>query len=271
VVSVVRRSLGMKRVGHAGTLDPFATGLLVILLGRATRLLPYIDAEPKEYEATVRFGVATDTDDVTGSMTSEAALPTRAAVEGAIAKLTGDIVQQPPAFSAKQVGGRRSYAAARRGELLELQPVKVRVHGWSVRAWRDDELDATVVCSGGTYVRALARDLGELSGSAAHLGALRRVRSGPFTVAAASTLDEVADGVARIRGPIEAVRSMPAERLGEEAVARVVNGRAVEATVAGDRAALVDSAGALVAVAARESGDDGAELWQPRLVLRDAS
>lgn len=271
VVSVVRRSLGMRRVGHAGTLDPFATGLLVVLVGRATRLLPYIDAEPKEYEATVRFGAATDTDDVTGSATAEAAPPSRAAIEQAIEELTGDIVQQPPAFSAKQVGGRRSYAAARRGELLELQPVKVRVHGWTVRAWRGDELDATVVCSGGTYVRALARDLGKLSGSAAHLGALRRVRSGPFGVAAARTLDEVAAGAATVLPPIEAVRSMPAERLGEVALARVVNGRPVEATVAGDRAALVDSAGALVAVAARESGDGGADLWQPRLVLRDAS
>ncbi|HET7552621.1 MAG TPA: tRNA pseudouridine(55) synthase TruB [Gemmatimonadaceae bacterium] len=271
VVSVVRRSLGIRRVGHAGTLDPFATGLLVVLVGRATRLLPYIDAEPKEYEATVRFGVATDTDDVTGSAIAEAALPSRAAVDAAIEELTGGIVQQPPAFSAKQVGGRRSYAAARRGELLELQPVKVRVHGWSVRAWRDDEMDATVVCSGGTYVRALARDLGKLSGSAAHLGALRRVRSGPFTVTAASTLDEVAAGGATLLPPIEAVRSMPAEQLEEGALARVVNGRPVEATVAGERAALVDSAGALVAVAARASGNGGTDLWQPRLVLRDAS
>jgi tRNA pseudouridine55 synthase len=271
VVSVVRRALGIRRVGHAGTLDPFATGLLVVLVGRATRLLPYMDAEPKEYEATVRFGVATDTDDVTGRATAEAALPLRAAVERALEDLTGDILQRPPAFSAKQVGGRRSYAAARRGEQLELQPVRVRVHGWTVRAWRDDELDATVVCSGGTYVRALARDLGNLSGSAAHLAALRRVRSGPFAVTAASTLDAVAAGAATVLPPIEAVRSMPAERLGEGAVARVVNGRPVEATVAGDRAALVDSAGALVAVAARGSGDGGAELWQPRLVLRDAS
>jgi tRNA pseudouridine55 synthase len=271
VVSVVRRALGIKRVGHAGTLDPFATGLLVVLVGRATRLLPYMDAEPKEYEATVRFGVATDTDDVTGSATTRAALPSRAAVEEAIGELTGDILQQPPAFSAKQVGGRRSYAAARRGELLELQPVKVRVHGWSVRAWRDDELDVSIVCSGGTYVRALARDLGKVSGSAAHLTALRRVRSGPFTVASASTLDEVVDGAAAVLPPIEAVRSMPLERLGDEALALVVNGRPVEATVAGDRAALVDSSGTLVAVAARENREGGAELWQPRLVLRDAS
>lgn len=271
VVSVVRRSLGVRRVGHAGTLDPFATGLLVLLVGRATRLLPYIDAEPKEYEATVRLGLATDTDDLTGRVTAEAAPPSRAAVERAMEALTGDILQQPPAFSAKQVGGRRSYAAARAGERLELQPVKVRVHCWSVSAWREDEVDVTIACSGGTYVRALARDLGALSGSAAHLTALRRVRSGPFTLASAFALDDVAAGAAALLPPIEAVRSMPVERLGDGALARVVNGRPVEATVPGDRGALVDAAGALVAVAARESGADGAELWQPRLVLRDAS
>lgn len=271
VVAVVRRALGIKRVGHAGTLDPFATGLLVALVGRATRLLPYMDAEPKEYEATVRFGVATDTDDVTGSEVAGGGLPSREAVERAMPALTGDILQQPPAFSAKQVGGRRSYAAARRGELLELQPVRVHVHEWRVRAWREDEVDVTIVCGGGTYVRALARDLGESSGSAAHLTALRRVRSGPFLVSAASTLDAVAAGGATVLPPIEAVRSLPRERLDEASLTLVATGRPIEATVAGDRAALVDSAGALVAVAARTEGRDGVELWQPRLVLRDAS
>lgn len=271
VVSVVRRALGVRRVGHAGTLDPFATGLLVVLVGRATRLLPYIDAEPKVYEATVRFGVATDTDDVTGSATAEAAIPSRADVARAMGELTGEILQQPPAFSAKQVGGRRSYAAARRGERLELQPVRVRVHRWDVRAWRNAELDVVITCSGGTYVRALARDLGELGGSAAHLSALRRVSSGPFAVSDAATLDEIVAGTARVLPPIEAVRSLPAELLGDAQLARVLNGRPVEASVAGDRAALVDSRGELVAVAARADGAGGAELWQPRLVLRDAS
>ncbi len=270
VVSVVRRVLGVRRVGHAGTLDPFATGLLVLLIGRATRLLPYIDAEPKVYEATVRFGAATDTDDVTGSVIEEATLPSRASVEHAIRELTGEILQQPPAFSAKQVGGRRSYAAARRGERLELRPVRVRVYGWDVRAWRGDELDVVITCSGGTYVRALARDLGKSSGSAAHLTALRRVRSGPFRVPDAATLDEIASGAAAVLPPIEAVRSLPSERLDAEELARVVTGRPVAASVAGDRAALVDSSGELVAVAARAESDGGDTLWQPRLVLRDA-
>jgi tRNA pseudouridine55 synthase len=270
VVAVVRRALGVRRVGHAGTLDPFATGLLVLLVGRATRLLPYIDAEPKEYEATVRFGAATDTDDRTGSVTAEAALPDRESVERAMTALTGKLRQMPPAYSAKQVRGRRSYAAARAGERLDLEPVSVEVHGWRVRAWRDGEVDATVTCSGGTYVRSLARDLGKLASSAAHLAELRRVRSGPFVVAAAMTLDEVAAGAATLLPPIEAVRAMPAQWLADGALGRVVTGRPVEATVRGDRAALVDSTGALVAVAARESDAAGAALWQPRLVLRDA-
>jgi tRNA pseudouridine55 synthase len=147
----------------------------------------------------------------------------------------------------------------------------VRVHEWNVRAWRDDELDVVIACSGGTYVRALARDLGKLSGSAAHLTALRRVASGPFSVSDAATLDEVASGAAIVLPPIEAVRSLPSERLGAEELARVVTGRPVAASVAGDRAALVDSSGDLVAVAARAESDGGETIWQPRLVLRDAS
>ena len=270
VVAVVRRALGVKRVGHAGTLDPFATGLLVLLVGRATRLLPYIDAEPKEYEATVRFGAATDTDDLTGSVIAEAAPPARESVERAMVALTGELLQLPPMFSAKQVGGRRSYAAARGGERLALEPVPVEVHAWRMRAWRDGEMDVTITCGGGTYVRSLARDLGQMTGSAAHLTRLRRVRSGPFTIAAAVTLDDLAAGDAPLLPPIEAVRSLPAQWLGDDALALIVTGRPVDATVSGDRAALVDSTGALVAVAAREGDESGAARWQPRLVLRDA-
>lgn len=270
VVAVVRRALALRRVGHAGTLDPFATGLLVLLLGRATRLLPYIDAEPKEYEATIRFGSETDTDDLTGAATTTSVLPEREGVKEGIDQLTGEILQLPPAYSAKKVGGRRSYAAARKGEMIELAPARVRVHRWEVREWRNGEIDVAIACSGGTYVRSLARDLGRLAGSAAHLTALRRVRSGPFTVATAFTLDEVARGSATHRDPLEGVRSLPVQWLGDIALSRVVTGRPVEATVAGARAALVDGAGALVAIAERESAGDGEASWRPRLVLRDA-
>jgi tRNA pseudouridine55 synthase len=272
VVAVVRRALGERRIGHAGTLDPFATGLLVLLVGRATRLLPYIDAEPKEYEATVRFGAETDTDDLTGTVVSAPPLPERDAVESAIADLTGEILQLPPAYSAKKVGGRRSYAAARKGETIALAPVPVSVYRWEVRAWREDEMDVTITCGAGTYVRSLARDLGRLAGSGAHLRALRRSRSGPFTVADAFTLDSVKRGEARLRPALDAVRSLPTEQLSDVALSLVATGRSVDATVPGARAALVDAAGALVAIGEREGdgeGEAGAR-WHPRLVLRDA-
>jgi tRNA pseudouridine55 synthase len=264
VVAVTRRALGLRRIGHAGTLDPFATGLLVLLVGRATRLLPYIDGEPKEYEATVRFGAETDTDDVTGVVTRTAALPDWRDVARGISALTGEIEQMPPAFSAKRIAGRRSHDAARRGESLALAPARVTVHGWAVRQWRREQLEVVITCSGGTYVRALARDLGRLSGSAAHLTALRRLRSGAFTIRDAMPLGAVRGGAVAIRPPLEAVRSLPVERLDGGAVARVARGMAVRASVDGPRAALVDASGALIAVAERS-----ADSWQPRVVLCD--
>ena len=264
VIAVTRRALGIRRIGHAGTLDPFATGLLVLLVGRVSRLLPYIDGEPKEYQATVRFGAETDTDDATGQVTGTAAPPERDAVWRGMSALTGNVEQVPPAFSAKKVAGRRSYEAARKGEPLALAPVRVTVHHWAVRDWRRDELDVVITCSGGTYVRALARDLGRLAGSAAHLVALRRLRSGAFTVHDAEPLDAVRAGAVTLRPPLDAVRSLPVERLDDAAVARVVRGLAVRASADGSRAALVDAGGALVSIAER-SGDQ----WQPRVVLRD--
>jgi tRNA pseudouridine55 synthase len=265
VVAVARRALGLRRIGHAGTLDPFATGLLVLLTGRATRLLPYIDGEPKVYEATVRFGVGTSTDDATGEPTIEAPLPTRDGVEEGIQALTGVIDQVPPAYSAKKVAGRRAYDAARRGEALALAPVPVVVHGWTIRAWRENEVDVTIECGGGTYVRALARDLGRLAGSAAHLTALRRVRSGAFTVADACPLDAVRAGEATLRPALDAVASLPRERLDASALARVAHGQDVSATASGTRAALLDREGTLVAIAERR-----ADKWLPRVVVRDA-
>jgi tRNA pseudouridine55 synthase len=261
---MTRRTLGIRRIGHAGTLDPFATGLLVLLLGRATRLLPYIDGEPKEYEAIVRFGAETDTDDVTGQVVRTARPPGRDEVWRGISALTGEIEQLPPAFSAKKVAGRRSYDAARKGESLALAPTRVTVHGWSVRDWRREELGVVITCSGGTYVRALARDLGRLAGSAAHLVALRRVRSGAFSVHDAEPLDTVRAGSVRLRPPLDAVRSLPVERLDDAAAARVVRGLPIRASTDGPRAALVDAGDALVAIAERS-----ADQWQPRVVLRD--
>lgn len=191
VVDVARRAYGERSIGHLGTLDPFATGLLVLLFGRATRLATFIENEPKTYDATIAFGAETDSDDVTGAVTSEAPLPEREKVLAGIQRLSGEIEQVPPAYSAKKVGGRIAYDAARDGDPLELAPARVVVHQWLVRSLAPDMLEATITCGGGTYIRALARDLGRIAGSAAHLTALRRTRSGEFDVADATPLDQV--------------------------------------------------------------------------------
>lgn len=189
VVDVARRAYGERSIGHLGTLDPFATGLLVLLFGRATRLATFIENEPKTYDATIAFGAETDTDDVTGSVTVEAPLPDRESVLMGIQRLTGEIEQVPPAYSAKKVAGRVAYDAARDGDPLTLGPARVVVHEWAVRSLTPETLASTITCGGGTYIRALARDLGRLAGSAAHLTALRRTRSGDFDVVDATPLD----------------------------------------------------------------------------------
>lgn len=192
VVQIARRAYGERSIGHLGTLDPFATGLLVLLLGRCTRLASFVPNEPKEYRAVIRFGTETDSDDSTGTVTVERALPGEDAIASGIRQLTGSISQLPPAYSAKQVDGQRAYAAARRGEPLALEAVGVTVHGWTVERVARTELVARIICSSGTYIRALARDLGRLAGSAAHLHQLRRLRSGDFRVEDAATVEQLA-------------------------------------------------------------------------------
>ncbi len=189
VVQHVRRIYGERSIGHLGTLDPFATGLLVLLIGRATRLATFLDTEPKVYDATIAFGTETDTDDVTGTVIRTGELPDEADVRSGLVKLTGKISQVPPAYSAKSVDGTRAYDAARRGAPLDLPAVDVTVHSWDVRELRDESLSVVVTCSGGTYIRALARDLGRLASSAAHLSRLRRTRVGEFDVRDAATLE----------------------------------------------------------------------------------
>jgi tRNA pseudouridine55 synthase len=265
VVAVVRRATGTSRVGHAGTLDPFATGLLVVLLGRGTRLIPYIDGDPKVYEAVIRFGVETDTDDVTGEPIREAALPAAAAIDDTIDRLTGEIDQMPPAYSAKKVDGVRAYSAARQGSPLTLDTSRVVVHSWEVLVRTMDELTVRITCNGGTYVRALARDLGRMAGSAAHLTSLRRTRSGRFSVTDASTLEDIREGKLSLRSYRDAISDMPAQALDDAELGRVLHGNPIAARTTGARIALVDDEETLIAVAER-AGD----ALKPTLVLRDA-
>jgi tRNA pseudouridine55 synthase len=199
VVQHVRRIYGERSIGHLGTLDPFATGLLVLLIGRATRLATFLDTEPKVYEATIAFGSETDTDDATGTVIRTADPPQEDEIRAAVTALTGKISQIPPAYSAKSVDGTRAYDAARRGTPLDLPAVEVAVHSWDIRELRGATLSAVVTCSGGTYIRALARDLGRLTSSAAHLSSLRRTRVGEFDVGQAATLDTLGARPARVR------------------------------------------------------------------------
>src|SRR4051812_21900798 len=153
VVALVRRAARTRKVGHTGTLDPFATGLLVVLIGRGTRLIPYVEGEPKVYDAVIRFGAETDTDDATGTVIREtSAARGDDAIREAVEKLTGTIDQIPPAYSAKQVDGQRAYAAARSGAPLELKPSRVTVHSWDLLGRDGDILRARIECGGGTYI-----------------------------------------------------------------------------------------------------------------------
>jgi len=270
VVLAARRAFGEKRIGHAGTLDPFATGLLVLLFGRATRLLPHLDGVPKEYEAEIAFGRETDTDDLGGATLREAPPPTDDAVRAALPRLTGTLQQRPPAYSAKRVAGRRAYEAARAGETVELQPATVEVFEWRALRRDGDTLHATIACGGGTYIRALARDLGRLTDSAAHLAALRRTRSGPFHVRDAVSLHQLRAGEATLRPALDALPTLPRVLLAETDAERVLRGIAVDREApASDasRAALVDErSGALLALAEA----DGVR-WQPRVVMTRVS
>jgi tRNA pseudouridine55 synthase len=264
VVLAARRAIGESRIGHAGTLDPFATGLLVLLVGRATRLLPYMSGEPKRYSATIRFGSETDTGDLHGTVVRTAPPPDHDAVVAAVRELTGTILQVPPAFSAKRVGGKRAYELARKGDAPELEAEPVTVHEWRLGAWRDNDLDVEIVCGGGTYIRALARDLGRLTNSAAHLVALRRTGAGPFSVDDAVSIEDLRARRVTLRPPLDALSGLSVQNLTPPDVSRVARGQEVEASVEGERAALVaEDSGVLVAFAERRG-----ERWQPRVVMR---
>ncbi|MGZ6339015.1 MAG: tRNA pseudouridine(55) synthase TruB [Candidatus Limnocylindrales bacterium] len=202
VVALVRRLSATKRVGHGGTLDPFAAGVLPVFLGRATRLVEYHMADSKSYRAAVCFGARSTTDDLEGELTpSDAAAPDREAVEAALAAFRGSSEQRPPAFSALKVGGRRAYELARSGTPPELAPRRVTISRLELDDW--DESDpqrpvATleVACTAGTYIRALARDLGEALGCGAYLGSLTRTASGPFRLGDARSLDVLRESAA---------------------------------------------------------------------------
>ena len=230
VVARLRRILGTRKIGHAGTLDPMATGVLVCGVGRGTKLLGHLALDTKAYTATIRLGATTTTDDAEGEVlaTADASGVTDEAVAAAIAALTGDIRQVPSAVSAIKVGGRRAYALVRAGEAVVLPARPVTVSAFTLLDRRGRDLDVAVECSSGTYVRALARDLGAALGVGGHLTALRRTRVGPFTLAHARTLDGLAAAPGLSLGLDEAVAvAFPRRDLDEAQAADISHGRSL--------------------------------------------
>ncbi|HEY9443553.1 MAG TPA: tRNA pseudouridine(55) synthase TruB, partial [Gemmatimonadales bacterium] len=209
-VQRVRRALRIRSAGHTGTLDPFATGLLVVLLGRATRLARFVEAQAKTYHAVARLGVRTDTDDRTGEVMEERPVERLDAgeVRRALEGFLGPGRQRPPAYSAKHVDGERSYRLARRGETVVPAEVAVMVHAVEWLRWTPPELEFRITASAGTYIRAVARDLGAALGVGGHLSALRREAIGELRVEDAVPLDAV--GPESVRSPASVLGHLPA-------------------------------------------------------------
>ena len=206
VVAVARRSLGAKRVGHGGTLDPLATGVLPLLVGGATKFADRLHTASKVYAALVTFGQETATDDREGAATREAELPavSRDELDSMLEAFRGPQAPVPPAYAAVKVDGRRAYARARSGETVELSARSVTVERLAIASWEPPDLRLLVVCSTGTYIRSLARDIGRAAGSAAHLGGLRRLAVGALTIEDAQTVE-------RLRGTPDAAHLIDAD------------------------------------------------------------
>jgi tRNA pseudouridine55 synthase len=290
VVARVRKIIAMRRVGHTGTLDPFATGVLVVMVGKATRLMQFLGGAEKEYEALIRLGYATDTGDVTGSPRAFATETQRhreidkEAIERAMAPLRGEIDQMPPMYSAKKVKGQKLYELARRGEEIERAPVRITISTFETierdgKLLKENEdgtrdLAVRVVCSAGTYVRTLAEDFGKRLGLGAHLAELRRTRAGSFKIEDAHTLEQLSDlaesgSVEKLLiSPDGTLTHLPALDLSADDVRRVMNGldlRVEQAVWPAEQAVrLRDSSGSLMAVGVY---DESQKLIHPRVVL----
>ena len=265
VVARVRRLAGQRRVGHGGTLDPPATGVLVLALGRATRLLPFLPTEPKRYLATVAFGAETDTLDAAGAVTAtaDASGVDEAGLRAALAGFLGPQLQVPPMVSAIKVGGERLYAKARRGEQVDRAPRPIVVHELGLLGFTPGERPAA--CSGGTYVRSLAADLGRALGTLAHLASLRRTAVGRFTERDARTLDDLAgpgELASAVLDPAAAMDPAAVRALTPDEAAALATGRTLDPTGRGDPVAAVAPDGRLVAVI-----QDSAGRARPRVVL----
>jgi tRNA pseudouridine55 synthase len=265
VVESVRRALHTDRVGHLGTLDPFAAGLLVVVVGRATRLATFAEGWDKAYEGVIRLGATTTTDDATGTAiaTSEAWRDLgQAQVEDALARFRGSYEQRPPAYSAVKVDGERAYRRARRGESVALAARRVEVAELALDRFAPPDVGFRATVSGGTYLRSLARDVGAALGCGAHLAALTRTRVGPYRLADAVAPEAVTER--DLRDPSELVRDLPRRDLDTAGRDTVVHGRPVPAEEEEEGRVALFAGGRLVAVAERVG-----EQLKPRVVVAE--
>ncbi len=272
VVSTVRRGTGVRKVGHAGTLDPRASGVLVLCMGPATRLSEYLSETAKRYVATIRFGESTETYDAEGSTTSTSSeIPSRTQIEAALEKFRGEIEQVPPPYSAIKLQGRKAYELARAGESVDLDSRSITVYELTLLEYEPPDLKIRVECSAGTYIRSLAHDLGESLSTAAHLSALRRTKAGPFSLDEAVSLDElkaamkVNEWKSYLRPASEALPELPLVTLDEMELEKIRNGMRIPSKDEGaGMAKAVAEDGKLVAILVL--ADEGHE-WQPRKVF----
>ena len=277
VVQAIRNGTGLRRAGHTGTLDPRASGVLVILVGPAVRLSEYVSASDKRYQAIIRLGGSTDTFDAEGlvTLTKDPVSVTEAQFEEALKTFVGEIEQTPPPYSAVKVQGRKAYEMAREGEQVELAPRKITVHHLEVLEWTPPEVVIDVHCSSGTYVRSLANDLGVMLGCGAYLIGLRRTKSGRFSLRDSVPLRKLQEAFTAgnwyqyLIPAAEALGDWPAIELSPDEVEGVRHGHRVK--VVGDttekKVRGVSTQGELVALMEITVSEDGTREWQPKKVF----
>ncbi|MBU4226315.1 MAG: tRNA pseudouridine(55) synthase TruB [Chloroflexi bacterium] len=278
VVQIIRSGTGIRRAGHTGTLDPRASGVLVVLIGPAVRLSEFVSATDKRYQAILRLGSTTDTYDAEGRFTRQSSAPvnvTEEKFEEALKQFIGEIEQTPPPFSAVKVHGRKAYEMARQGEEVELAPRKIQVYHLEVLEWAPPEVVIDMHCSSGTYVRSLANDMGKVLGCGAYLVGLRRTKSGRFSLRDAIPLRKLQEAFQAgnwyqfLIPAAEALADWPGIELNPAEVEEVTHGHRVKAAPDAKPGLVrgVSMAGELIAIMELAQGEDGSPEWQPKKVF----
>ncbi len=272
IVSIVRRGTGIRKVGHAGTLDPRASGVLVLCLGQATRLSEYLSTSEKRYLAVIRFGASTRTYDSEGDIVHETgSAPKRKDIEEALSEFRGEISQVPPPYSAIKVQGKRAYQLAREGKPPELDARKVIIHELKLISYKKPDLSLEIECSAGTYIRSIAHDLGEMLSTGAHLAELKRLKAGPFSIDDAIPLPKLEVGLMvdkwerYVIPAADALPDFPVVKISQENLELIRHGHSIQAEpISSGMARGISSEGELVAIL--EAVDDGTH-WHPRKVF----